>query len=89
LEIKGDQAMNNKNAHVIFVTKQADGLFLAISIDSPRFCVSAATPNEALDKAQRALDYSQSIKNEAIRQVKPTEVRVITPVYEKRELRVA
>jgi hypothetical protein len=79
--------MNNKNSHTIFITRQDDGLVLAASIDSPRFCVGGTTESEALDKAQRALDYFASIRDEKkIRQVRPTEVRVISPIYEKREL---
>ncbi len=56
--------MNNKTAHAIFITKQADNLFLAASIDSPRFCVGAATKSEAVDKAQRALDYFHETRNQ-------------------------
>jgi hypothetical protein len=78
--------MNNKAAHPIFVTKQNDDLFLAVSVDSPRFCVGATTPVEAHAKAQKALNYFLGV-NERI--AKPKEVLVISPVYEKRELRAA
>jgi predicted RNase H-like HicB family nuclease len=65
----------------IFLTKGDDGNFLAASIDSPRFCVSAPTRVEAIKKAERALAYFHEASRDAAASVKPRSTRVISPVF--------
>jgi predicted RNase H-like HicB family nuclease len=65
----------------IFLTKTDDGSFLAASIDSPRFCVSAPTRAEAVQKAERARAYFLEASSEAAASVKPRSIRVISPVF--------
>ena len=50
-------------ASTIFLSRQADDKVLAVSIDSPRFCVSAASESDALAKAQRAIAYYNANKH--------------------------
>lgn len=69
----------------IFLSKQEDGSFLAASIDSPRFCVSAHTEAEAAAKAERAFEYHQSNKHKVI-DAKPTTTRLIAPAFKEKEL---
>lgn len=75
----------NSTSHTIFFTTAEDGTFLVASIDSPRFCVGAATEQEAFGKAKRALEYYDSVKDK-IRSISPRETRVISPVYQEKEL---
>jgi predicted RNase H-like HicB family nuclease len=71
-------------SHTVYFT-QENGTFLVASIDSPRFCVGGATELEAFEKAQRALDYYLSVKDK-LRSIRPRETRVISPVYQEKEL---
>ena len=71
--------------HQVFLAKIEDGSFLAVSIDSPRFCVGGDTIEAAAAKAQRALEYFHAAKGKVL-EVKPRESRVISPVYEQKEL---
>lgn len=87
-ESRVEAAMSNLRQQSIFLTKAEDGTFLAASIDSPRFCVGAATQREALEKAQRARHYYDSVKDKT-RLAPARETRVISPVYEEKELCVA
>jgi predicted RNase H-like HicB family nuclease len=77
--------MTIHNQQPIYLCRQEDGTFLAASIDSPRFCVGSATEDEALEKAQRALDYYLGAKS-AVRSIPAKETRVISPAFEEREL---
>ena len=75
----------NERSHTIFITQIEDGSFLAASIDSPRFCVGAPTERGAFEKAQRALAYYDGVEDK-LRNIKPQETRVISPVYKEKEL---
>ena len=75
----------SSTSHTIFFTATEDGTFLVDSIDTPRFCVGGATEQEAFEKAQRALDYYHSVKDK-IHRISPRETRVISPVYQEKEL---
>jgi hypothetical protein len=78
-------AMSNTASHTIFFTTAEDGTFLAASIDSPRFCVGAATEQEAFEKAVCALEYYNRVKDN-IRHIALRETRVISPIYQEKEL---
>jgi predicted RNase H-like HicB family nuclease len=71
--------------HRIFSTALEDGSFIAASVDSPRFCVGAATEEEAFEKATRALSYYESVKK-TLRTPKRAEVRVISPSFREEAL---
>lgn len=75
----------NRTSHTIFFTTAEDGTFLVASIDTPRFCVGGATEQEAFGKAKRALDYYHSVKDKSLT-ISPRETRVISPVYQEKEL---
>lgn len=74
----------NSTGHPIYLTRIEDGSFLAVSIDSPRFCVGGANEQEAFEKAQRALRYYDSVKGEL--SVKPKKTSVISFVYQQKDL---
>lgn len=69
----------------VFFCKRKDGTFLAASIDSPRFCVAGSTQKEAQEKAQRAVDFYLQNKHKVL-DLKAKETRVVTPVFEEKEL---
>jgi|HubBroStandDraft_6_1064221.scaffolds.fasta_scaffold687672_2 hypothetical protein len=77
--------MSNTSSHTIFFTTGEDGTFLVASIDSPRFCVGGATEREAFEKAAGALEYYHRVKDK-IRRISPRETRVISPIYQEKEL---
>jgi hypothetical protein len=69
-----------KHSTRIFYTEIEDGTFVAVSIDSPRFCVGAKTAEEALAKAHRALAYYNSAHRNL--QTSPRrETRVVSPSF--------
>ena len=69
-----------KHSTRIFYTEIEDGTFVAVSIDSPRFCVGAKTAEEALAKAHRALAYYNSAHRDL--QTSPRrETRVVSPSF--------
>jgi predicted RNase H-like HicB family nuclease len=45
------------DGHRVYYTQAEDGSWLAASVSTPWFCISAATEQEAHEKAQRALDF--------------------------------
>ena len=69
----------------IYLAKQDDETFIAVSIDAPRFCVQGATEAKALAKAERAIDYYNENKHKVL-DVKARETRIITPAFEEKEL---
>lgn len=75
-------------APTIFFAKNADGTFLAVSIDSPRFCVYAATEVDAEAKALRAIEYYNVNKHKVL-SLKARETRIVTPAFEEKELCLA
>jgi len=75
----------SSSSHTIFFTAAEDGTFVVASIGTPRFCVGGATEQEAFEKAQRALDYYHSVKDKS-HSVYHRETRVISPVYQEKEL---
>lgn len=72
-------------SHAVYITTNEDGIVLAASIDSPRFCVAGATEEEAAAKAQRALDFYRRHQS-AIDKIAPRETRLISPAFKEREL---
>lgn len=74
--------------HRIFYTELEDGNILAVSVDSPRFGVSAPTKEEAFAKAERALDYYDSVKR-GLKTAPKREVRVFRPSFQQEELACA
>jgi len=76
------------NSALIFISKQSDDTFLAVSIDTPRFCVSAATEDEAFAKAQEAISFYNEYKHRLL-DVKARETHIIAPAFEEKELRIA
>ena len=73
------------NGHRIFLSSDGDDRWLAASIDSPRFCVGASSGPGVVEKSLRALEYYHSVKD-SLRTVAPLETRVVSPVYEEKEL---
>jgi hypothetical protein len=73
------------DSHRIFHTELDDGSIIAVSIDSPRFCVGAQTKDEVLSKATRALAYFDSIRNR-LRTPSREETRVISPSFKEEQL---
>ena len=49
--------MTSDRDHRIYLTQVEDGSWLAASISKPWFCLSAPTEDEALVRAQSALDF--------------------------------
>ncbi len=76
------------NIESVFFSKQEDGTFLAVSIDSPRFCVLAANDVDALAKANRIVEYYNANKHKVLG-IKARETRVITLSFEEKELCLA
>jgi hypothetical protein len=74
----------DNSPHTIWLTAGDDGSVLAASVDSPRFCVGGATAEEAYEKARRALEYFRKTQGKV--KVAPRETRVISPVFEQKEL---
>jgi predicted RNase H-like HicB family nuclease len=72
-------------SHTVYYTTAEDGTFLVASIDTPRFCVGGATEQEAFEKAKRAIEYYDSVKDK-FRSIPPRETRVISPFYQEKEL---
>ena len=72
-------------SHTVYYTTAEDGTFLVASIDAPQFCVGGATQEEAFEKAKGALEYYDSVKDK-FRNITPREIRVISPIYQKKEL---
>ena len=72
----------------IFYAKQEDDSFLAVSIDTPRFCVGGKTLEEAEARAQHAVKFYNENKHKVL-DLKARETRVVTPAYEERELLIA
>jgi hypothetical protein len=79
------EPMATETSHEIHFTQAEGGGFLAVSIDSPRFCVSASTEDAARAKAIRALDYFYDAKCKATR-LAPRTARVISPVFEAEKI---
>jgi predicted RNase H-like HicB family nuclease len=50
-----ETAMNSE--HPIYIAKLEDGSFLAASNREPRFCVGAASEEEVIAKARRAVEF--------------------------------
>jgi predicted RNase H-like HicB family nuclease len=75
-------------APTIFISKQSDDTFLAVSIDLPRFCISGRTEADAEAKAQRAIDFYNRNKHRVL-DLRLRETRVITPAFEEKELCIA
>ena len=71
-------------AHRIFYATLDDGSVIAVSIDSPRFCVGAPTKEEALAKADRAIKYFHSAEGKA--RPKLRKPRVIKPAFQEESL---
>lgn len=67
--------------HPIYVAKLGDGTFIAVSIDSPRFCVGAESDRSVRAKAKAAIEFFDS----APKQAPDHRVNhdVVKPVYEK------
>jgi hypothetical protein len=73
------------DSYRIFHTKLEDGSVIAVSIDTPRFCVGAQTEEEALSKAKRALAYFESVRD-SLRTPARKETRVISPSFKEEAL---
>jgi hypothetical protein len=73
-----------KTPHRIFYATLDDGSVIAVSIDSPRFCVGAPTKDEAFAKADRAIKYSHSVEGKY--STRSRQPRVIKPAFQEEEL---
>jgi hypothetical protein len=71
-------------AHRIFYATLDDGSVIAVSIDSPRFCVGAPTKEEAFAKADRAIKYFHSAEDKS--HLRQRESRVVRPAFQEESL---
>jgi hypothetical protein len=69
----------------IHVAQIEPGCFLAVSIDSPRFGVSASSKEEAVAKAERARIFFNENKHSLL-SIQSRETVIVEPAFEVQEL---
>ena len=56
-DVVGTGGMPVTEDHTVFLTQVEDGSYLCVSVNAPRFALSAPTEMEAKLKARRALEF--------------------------------
>lgn len=76
--------MTNTNSRSrTFLVTHLEDEWLIVSTETPRFCLSAPTEEEAIEKAKRAIAYHRSLTSTAMVAPPVRTQRIVTPVYER------